>query len=128
MNYKLLILSIIILPIIDSIYLKRITSHYQKLVFTIQNKPMELNINKAIITYLFLILAINYFILKNLTENNYKQKIIDAAILGLVIYGTFDFTNASIFKDYDTKTAIIDTIWGSILFGLTTLTIYKINF
>lgn len=127
MNTKILLLSIIILPIIDSIYLKNISSHYQQLVYTITKEPLKLNMTKAIITYIFLIIAINYFILNNLTENNYKQKIIDAFILGLVIYGTFDFTSGALFKDYDYKTAIIDTIWGGILFALTTVVINKIK-
>lgn len=127
MNIKILLLSIITLPIIDSIYLKNISSHYQQLVYTITKEPLKLNMTKALITYIFLIIAINYFILNNLTENNYKQKIIDAFILGLVIYGTFDFTSGALFKDYDYKTAIIDTIWGGILFALTTLIINKIK-
>ena len=44
----------------------------------------------------------------------------DAAILGWVIYGVYETTNAAIFKKWDYFSLTIDTIWGGILFSLTT--------
>lgn len=42
------------------------------------------------------------------------------------MYCLFDFTNMAIFKNWDLKTVIIDSIWGSILYTLTTI-IYLIS-
>lgn len=42
-------------------------------------------------------------------------------LLGLVIYGIYNFTNKATIYNYKYYTAIIDTIWGSILFTITAL-------
>ena len=51
----------------------------------------------------------------------------DAAILGLVIYGVFDAVNYAIFSKYDLLIALKDTFWGATLFYMTTYLTYKIN-
>ena len=50
----------------------------------------------------------------------------DAFILGICIYGIFDFTNMAIFKKYEIIPSIIDTLWGGCLFYMVTLITYKI--
>ena len=69
---------------------------------------------------MLMILGYNYFIL---LEN---KGVIDSFIFGIVIYGIYETTTMSIFKDWDFKIAIIDTIWGGLLFSLTTLIINNI--
>ena len=128
MNYKLLVLAIILFPLVDYIYLSNISSHFSNVILRITKEPMVFNFPKAIGAYIFLILGIYYFILKDLNENNYKQKIKDAVILGLVIYGTFDFTTGAVFKGYDYNTMLIDTVWGGVVYGLVTYLVYKLNF
>ena len=100
---------------IDLIYLKNIGAPiFGKVVNDIQGSELKLNFLGAFISYLFLIIAINYFILIP------KKSILDAFILGLCIYAVFDGTNLAIFKDYSVKAAIIDSLWGGILFAITT--------
>ena len=67
------------------------------------------------------IFGINYFIIKP------KRSISDAFLLGLVIYGTYETTNWAIFTKWSVKTVIIDTLWGGILFALTTHLTYMID-
>ena len=73
------------------------------------------------ITYIFLIYGLNYFIIRN------HRSIKDAALFGLIVYAVYEFTNLSLFKNWSVLTAIIDTIWGAVLFGLTTAIVYKIT-
>lgn len=116
-----IIKAIIILLVIDIFYLLFIAKPiYQKTVLSIQKTPMDINIFGALGSYLFLSLALYYFIIK---EN---KKPFDAFILGLCIYGVFDMTNIAIFKNYDINTALIDTIWGGTLFYLTIYVYRKI--
>ena len=51
----------------------------------------------------------------------------EAGLLGLVIYGTFDFTNYAMFKNYDLMVAVMDMVWGSILFMATTYIFQKVQ-
>ena len=120
MNYKLLLISTIIFPLIDYVYLSRVSSHFSEIVEKITKEEMIFNLPKAVGAYFFLILGLYYFILKDLNPDNLREKIISAMILGWVIYGTYDFTSGAILKDYDWHTMIMDTTWGGILYGLVT--------
>lgn len=110
-----ILLIMVIMFLLDSVYLYFTKSIFGELVAKIQRTAMQLRIEGAIIVYILLALGLYYFIVKpGLTAW-------EAGLLGLVIYGTFDFTNYAMFKNYDLKTAVMDTVWGSLLFALTTL-------
>lgn len=42
----------------------------------------------------------------------------NAALLGAMAYGTFDFTALAILKDYTLRIALLDTVWGTVLTGV----------
>ena len=65
---------------------------------------------------------LNYFILEP------KKSVYEAMILGLVIYGVYETTNYAILKNWKLTTVILDGLWGSILFGLTTYFTYLLRF
>ena len=67
----------------------------------------------AILSYLTLALGIYYFAVK---QNSY----LNAAILGFVIYGVYNFTNLAVLKQYEFKTGAIDIAWGTTLCLLVT--------
>ena len=106
--------------LLDSVYLYFTKSIFGELVAKIQRTAMQLRIEGAIIVYLLLAIGLYYFIVKP------GLSAWEAGLLGLVIYGTFDFTNYAMLKNYDLKIAIMDTVWGSLLFALTTLILGKI--
>ena len=95
--------------------------YFNKQIKTIQGSDIKVNIIAVGITYVFLIFGINYFIIQK------NRSVKDAALLGLVIYAVYEFTNLSLFKNWSYLTAFIDTLWGAILFGLTTGIVYKIR-
>ncbi len=120
----MLIKSAVILLILDFIYLNIFSAHYKKQIFDIQNSNIDFKIISAIICYIVLIFTLNYFILN--TNKSRKDKIKDAFILGLVIYTVFETTNYTIFKNWNIKSVIIDSLWGGILFALTTYFVTKV--
>lgn len=103
--------------ILDIPFLQMTKGHFNSVVKSIQGDDILLNYGSAIITYLIMGFSFYHFIVKN------KGKLNDAIILGFVIYGVFDFTNMSIFKNWNLQTALMDTVWGSILYGLTYLSL-----
>ena len=115
------LLTAIIFVVLDGLYLNLIKDYFNKQIKTIQGSDIKINIIAVGITYVFLIFGINYFIIKN------NRSVKDAALLGLVIYAVYEFTNLSLFKNWSYLTAFIDTIWGAVLFGLTTGIVYKIR-
>ena len=115
------LLTAIIFVVLDGLYLNLIKDYFNKQIKSIQGSDIKVNIIAVGITYVFLIFGINYFIIKN------NRSVKDAALFGLVIYAVYEFTNLSLFKNWSYLTAFIDTLWGAVLFGLTTGIVYKIR-
>ena len=117
----LLLISAILFVCIDAIYLNLMKGYFNAQVKKIQGSPIQLNFVGALITYIFLIYGLNYFIIsKNRSVN-------EAFLLGIVIYGVYEFTNLSLLKNWMILTTILDTTWGGVLFASTTYLVYKIK-
>ena len=114
------ILASTLLPIIDFLYIWNINDLFKDMILNIQGSPMKLNTGSVILSYIFIMIVYNYFIVKD------SRGVFDAFILGLCIYGIYEFTNKAIIKNWRTSAVILDTIWGGILFALTTLIYQKI--
>ena len=117
----LTLISSILFVCIDSMYLNLMKGYFNNQVKKVQGSPVKLNIVAALITYIFLIFGLNYFII------NKNRSVTDAFLLGIVIYAVYEFTNLSILKDWHVFSTIIDTTWGGILFATTTYLVYKIR-
>ena len=112
-NYSLLV-SAIVFVCLDAVYLNFMKNYFDKQVQSVQGTKIQFNLLAALICYIFLIYGLNYFIIKP------KRSASDAFLLGLVIYGTYETTNWAIFTKWSPLTVIMDTLWGGILFALTT--------
>lgn len=111
----------IIFVILDGIYLNLIKGYFNKQIKNIQGSDIKINIIATGITYIILIFGLNYFIIRR------NRSVQDAALLGFIIYGVYEFTNMALFKNWSIFTVIIDTTWGTVLFGLTTAIVYKLS-
>ena len=120
MSVFIFLLSAITFVVLDSIYLSLIKDYYSRQVQAVQGTPLKINFLGAIICYIFLIFGLNYFIIKD------KRSIQDAFLFGLVIYGVFETTNQALFSKWSWMTVIIDSLWGGVLFALTTAIIRQI--
>ena len=109
-----MLVSAIVFISIDFVYLNLFKSYFNNQIQSIQGSQLQINLLGAAICYIFLVVGINYFIIKP------KKSVSDAFLLGLVIYGVYETTNYSLFKKWSILTVIIDTLWGGVLFALTT--------
>ena len=109
-----LLISAIVFVTIDFFYLNLLKSYFANQIKKIQNKPMTINVLGVLLCYIFLIFGINYFIIKP------KRSVQDAFLLGLIIYGVYETTNLATFDDWSLIMVITDTLWGGVLFALTT--------
>lgn len=114
MNIQNMLFNMIIMLFIDSIYLYTLGKYsFTNMIYNIQKENIQLNTLGVVGSYLFLFIPYYKFILLE-NRNEY-----DAFILGLSLYGVFNFTNIALFKKYNLISAITDTIWGGLLFYLT---------
>ena len=111
---KKLIITSIIFILLDIIYLTSTRSITLPIIKNIQHSSLKIDTYSLIIVYILDIFVLYYFII------NKKTTILDAFLLGGCIYGIYEFTNKSIFNKWNYTLTIIDTLWGGILFALTT--------
>ena len=119
MDYYILIVIGILLLTFDSIYLYLLKDIFIKQIISVQKTNFKINIVPAALCYLLLILGLYYFIIKP------KLSLAHAFFLGILIYGVFETTNMAIFKNWTWRMVVIDTLWGGILYALTTYVIRK---
>jgi len=119
-NIKKLIISTIILLLIDALYLYSISKLFRDQIVKVQRVVMEFRVEGAILCYLALILGINYFIIQP------KKSVFDAFIFGLVIYAVYETTNYATLKKWSPTLVVMDTLWGGVLFALTTYLTYEL--
>ena len=112
-NFRLLV-SAIVFVCLDALYLNLFKNYFNKQVQNIQGSEIKFNYLAAVICYIFLIIGLNYFIIRP------HRSVNDAFLLGIVIYGVYETTNWAIFKNWSVLSVILDTLWGGIAFALTT--------
>lgn len=96
-------------------------SVFNKQITSIQGYEIKLNKQAAILCYFLLAFGLYYFIIKD------KRQIYEAFLLGICIYGVYELTSKSLLDKWNWNTVMIDTLWGGILFSLTTFILYKIE-
>jgi uncharacterized membrane protein len=116
-----LLVSAIVMVTIDYVYLYLFKGYFSNQVKNVQGSPLSMNYLAAAICYIFLILGLNYFIIKP------RRSVQDAFLLGLVIYGVYETTSWAIFKNWSVFTVILDTLWGASLFAMTTYVVKIIH-
>jgi uncharacterized membrane protein len=114
-----IIITGIIFILVDSIYLTSTKTHFNNLITQIQGSTLILDNISLILTYIALIAGLYYFIIKD------KRPVKDAILLGLAVYSVYEFTNKAILKDWTWNTVLMDTLWGGILYGVSTYLVYK---
>jgi uncharacterized membrane protein len=117
---EILILAVVFVAI-DATYLTAISGYFGSVVRRVQGSPIQLDFVAAVLCYAFLVGGLYYFIIRE--RRSWKE----ASLLGLVIYGVYETTTKSVLKNWDWFTVLIDTTWGSILFGISTVVTYALS-
>ncbi len=112
----------IVLLVIDLCWITMQQPMYAALVRSVQGRQMSVHIASALISYAFAVLGFVGLVAPNVHANTSATRALaQGALAGFVIYGVFNATNAAIFDNYNVKTAVFDTLWGTFLFGISAL-------
>jgi len=107
------ILATIILLVLDFLWLGLFMGgKYTPLVKAIQGSELKMNPYSAAAAYLLMVVALNMFVIK------YNFTYLETFIFGVCLYGVYDFTNGAIFGKWDFNLAIIDILWGGLVYLL----------
>ena len=111
MNYIDYIKILLYLLILDFLWIGGIFKNYfSPMIQKVQGSPMEARPLPAIIAYVLLFILGAVFLPK-------VANIYEAFLLGVCVYGVYDATNYATIKNWDPTIAVVDTLWGGILFS-----------
>jgi len=106
-NLQIFGTAVLLLAVVDLPWLLLIGETAQKLVHRIQGSELTLKFLPAFVVYL----ALAYLVLQVETP-------MEAFKMGVATYAVYDFTNLAMFKNYTLSFALMDTLWGGVLFAL----------
>lgn len=120
-----LLLGVIFLAI-DSIWLSIVANKFykQQIGELLLVKP---KFGPAGIFYVLYVIGINVFALRPAFEAESLATAVGlGALLGLLMYATYDLTNLATLKKWKVKLTIVDMTWGAVLTGAVTAIAYLI--
>jgi uncharacterized membrane protein len=121
MNIVNIIKLTLILLVLDAIYLFSTRGFAKKVIGSIQNTPLELKPFPTFLVYVFIVSLIYKFIIEK------NASLYEAFLLGILTYGIYDLTNMATLKNWSPMFALMDTLWGGILFTLSVWIYRQIN-
>ena len=107
-------LILLLFLLFDAMYIGSQLTYMSTLYQQIQKSPLKVRYGSAILCYLLLTILLYTFIILP------KRPIQDAFLLGICVYGIYDTTTYALLKEYPLFLAVMDTLWGGILFFLVT--------
>lgn len=118
---KKLALAAIIMLAMDSIYLTNSSGLWNKLMIELQGSPIEMRLIPTIVVYVSMLFGLVYFIFMPYQQHKNKMLAVrNAALFGFVLFSVYEFTNYAIIKGWKPLYVIMDTLWGPILYSVTT--------
>ncbi len=121
LQLKHYLVSSLTLLILDFLWLGGFMGNkYSIMIPKIQGSKMETNLMYAIFAYLLMLFGLNHFVLPRLNIKNIKIEdcLKYGFTFGVILYGVYDFTAGAVFKNWDLNLALIDVLWGGIVYFL----------
>jgi uncharacterized membrane protein len=88
----------------------------------ISGEKFEPSLWAAGIVYVALSIGIVQFVMPKIQQDSsWLLTFGFGALLGFVVYATYDFTNYSTLKDWPLSLTLVDVAWGSVICGLVSL-------
>jgi len=116
-----IVLTFVLFTLIDFLYLSNMKNTFSSMIQKIQGTKIVFQWIPALLCYIALVFGLWYFIIRE------KKSILDAALLGWTIYAVYETTNLTILSKWNPIVALIDVLWGGILFATTTWLIYFLS-
>lgn len=125
---KYIIISVVLI-FLDFMWISFNMTAYSNTILKIQKTELEPRLEHTLIAYIIIFFSVIYvaipFTVQNIKkgeaiENKLLKSLMYGGAVGFSIYGIYNFTSLAIYKDMDTTVGIMDTLWGTTLYTLTT--------
>ena len=130
MKFKSYVIFLVLYIVLDMIWLQG----GRRLHVAAYNQVTGQQVNKIKIdmvagSVFYLIAPLAYFVfVKPLAKGDAKRSFYLGSLMGLLLYGTYDLTSKAIYNDrYQWSYALKDILWGTVLFGVLSYIMNKIE-
>lgn len=124
---KQIVVAAVTMLILDGLWLGVIANrfYFESLRSLVRAKGDTFDVNylAAGAVYVLMVLGFMLFIAPSLQKWTYLETVVQSALLGLVVYGVYDFTNLATLRDWSILVTFVDMIWGSFLFATTAVVV-----
>ena len=119
----------IFMGLLDSVYLGTTKDSWNRLLVKVQGSEMKVRPVSTLLVYVSMLFGLTVFVLKDFKRgDSIKQAAVRAGLLGFVIFSVYELTNYAIIKNWEISYVFMDSIWGTILFSMTTaLTLFSLR-
>ena len=132
LDIKIWIIVLLCFLLLDGIWLGIIQKGYLQMVINRLNPTESLKNSlrhplwSFVIVYLLMTISLTYFVLNDKTKSK-KQIYLEAFLLAITIYATFDFTMLNLAGGWTVYDAIKDIIWGIVVFMTSTFVVLELR-
>ena len=130
MNILFFIYASLLLLGLDIIWIYSNLNYYLNLALKIQKEPFVAKIPAIIITYIFIISALYFcirFIELEVKNKDYFKIFIYGFLFGVAVYGIYSYTTCVFLNNYNYTNALLDTLWGGVLYSMASLLYFFIS-
>lgn len=116
------VIAILTLLFLDFLWLKfYMVEKYNVMIPQIQGSPLQPRMQYALIAYILMVIGLVLFVLPNIRQGyELQDSLVYGFGFGVVLYGVYDFTIATVLDNWDIKLALIDVLWGGIVYFIAT--------
>lgn len=116
------LISLLVFGVLDAIWLSGIMAKtYRKSLSSIgkfkEDGSFSPRLGAVAIVYVSIVLSFMIFVLPKAFILGGLGSFIYGAIFGILVYAIYEFTNYAGLKDWPRKLVVLDTLWGGVLFG-----------
>ncbi|HEY4515681.1 MAG TPA: DUF2177 family protein [Candidatus Paceibacterota bacterium] len=126
---KIFFASIIAIAALDLLWVGFIANsfYYNHLSTILRLNPegaVSPRILPVILIYISMAALVTFFVL-NVPAQSSLSVLLRGALFGLLVYGFYNFTNLALIEKWDWSVALIDTLWGAVIFGFSSFLVAK---
>lgn len=130
MNILYFIYASLLLLGLDIIWIYSNLNYYLNLALKIQKEPFVAKIPAIIIAYICIISTLYFcirFLELEVKIKNYFKIFLYSFLFGIVVYGIYSYTTCVFLNKYNYTNALIDTLWGGVLYSMASLLYFFIS-
>ncbi|REJ74762.1 MAG: DUF2177 family protein [Acidobacteria bacterium] len=113
--------SLAVFLVLDLLWLRVITrDYYPRQIGHLMAENAQLGA-AAVFYLVYLLGLVHLAVLPAVRGGGWSEAALSGAVLGLVAYGTYGFTNLAVLREWPLAMTLVDTAWGVVLTGLASL-------